>query len=295
MFGYIRPLKPELKVKDFDKFKACYCSLCHTLGKEYGLPARFILNYDFTFMAMLLWSGGEPVRECSHRCPVSPFKRRCMVCPSDSLSKSAGYSLILAWWKLKDTAEDESFFKALGARLAMLGLYFSYKKAKRLWSGFDTAVERSISDLSALESEGCESVDKTADCFAGLLAAGAVGEGGARERIFSQLLYHMGRWIYIIDAVNDMDEDLRGGKYNPLAARYGVTDSLTDDQKNDLRVTLNHSLNLMISAYGLLDRSQWSDIIDNIIYLGMPAVTDAVFAGVFNIKQSKGLHRLENN
>ena len=78
MFGYIRPLRPELKVKDFDRFKACYCSLCHTLGKEYGLPARFILNYDFTFMTMLLWGSDEPLEYCPKRCPVSPIHKKCM-------------------------------------------------------------------------------------------------------------------------------------------------------------------------------------------------------------------------
>ncbi len=279
MFGYIRPLKPELKVKDFEKFKACYCSLCHTLGKEYGFSARFILNFDFTFMTMLLWDADKPVSYTAKRCPMSPFRKKCMCCHSDSLSVSAGYSLILAWWKLKDSVKDDTFFKALLARLGMLFLRRAYKKAAKRYPEFDSVVRDQLEALSELENENCKSIDRAADSFATLLAAAS--KGGTMERIYHQIFYHMGRWIYIIDAVNDIEEDIKHKGYNPVLTRYNVEQKLNDEQSGELKTTLAHSLNLIISAYGLLPKNPWTDIIENIIYLGMPYVMGAVFDGTF--------------
>ena len=290
MFGYIRPLKPEMKVKDFEKFKACYCALCHTLGKEYGLSARFILNYDFTFMAMLLWDENQPVCYTAKQCPMSPLRKKCICCHSDSLSISAGYSIILSWWKLRDSVQDDTFFKALGARLAMLFLRRAYKKAVSRYPEFDNIVRDRLMALTALEKENCPSIDRASDCFAELLAAAAKGAAENMERIYHQLFYHMGRWIYIIDAVNDIDEDIKKKSYNPILARYDVQSKLNDEQTEELKTTLAHSLNLIISAYGLLPKNPWTDIIENIIYLGMPYVMGAVFDGTFKNKRD-GLPR----
>jgi hypothetical protein len=95
----------------------------------------------------------------------------------------------------------------------------------------------------------------------------------------------MGRWIYIIDAVNDTEEDAKQGSYNAVLMKYGEESKLTDEEKEELKITLSHSLNLIISAYGLLERTQWTDIIENILYLGMPQVAEAVMNGEFrNVK-----------
>lgn len=281
MFGYIRPLKAELKVKDFEKFKACYCSLCHTLGKEYGFSARFILNFDFTFMAMLLWDTDEPVCYTARRCPMSPFCKKCMCCHSESLSVSAGYSLILAWWKLRDSVKDDTFLKALLARFGMLFLRRAYKKAAKRYPEFDSVVRNQLEALSSLEKENCQSIDKAADSFAVLLSAVSKGYDGVEERIFQQIFYHMGRWIYILDAVNDIAEDIKHKSYNSVLLRYDANEKLSDEQTAELKTTLTHSLNLIISAWGLLPKNPWTDIIENIIYLGMPYVSDAVFNGTF--------------
>lgn len=286
MFGYIRPLKSELKVKDFEKFKACYCSLCHVLGKEYGLAARLILNFDFTFMTMLLWGRDEQPCYSGKRCMVSPFHKKCVCSGSDSLSISAGYSVILAWWKLKDSVQDDPFFKATGARLGMLFLRRAYKRAVRKYPEFDSEVKEQLERLSAFEKEKCPSIDRASDCFALLLETAAMKTDSDLERIYRQIFYHVGRWIYIVDAVNDIREDIEHKNYNPVLVRYGVTDKLDDEQKESLKTTLSHSLNLIISAYGLLPQNTWSDIIENIIYLGMPQVCDAVFDGSFkNIRE----------
>jgi len=230
---------------------------------------------------MLLWGAEAPVCYTAKRCPMSPFKKKCVCCHSDSLSVSAGYSLILTWWKLRDTVNDDTFFKALLARLGMLFLRRAYKKAVKRYPEFDETVRDRLKALSVFEKENCPSIDMVSDCFAELLAAAAKGAEGSMERIYREVFYHMGRWIYIIDAVNDVEEDIKHKSYNPVLTRYGVSDKLSDEQAEELKITLAHSLNFIISAYGLLPKNPWSDIIENIIYLGMPYVSDAVFSGTF--------------
>ena len=109
MFGYVLPLVDELTVSQFLRFRRCYCGLCRTLGREYGQGSRLILNYDFTFLAMLLWPETDQPETLCRACPVHPLSRRCSCAPTKDLAAAAGCSVILAWHKLADDREDESF------------------------------------------------------------------------------------------------------------------------------------------------------------------------------------------
>ncbi|MCI9566620.1 MAG: hypothetical protein HFF54_01585, partial [Lawsonibacter sp.] len=134
----------------------------------------------------------------------------------------------------------------------------------------------------ALEGEGCPSLDRTADTFARLLQSAAPQEG-ARGRILSQLLYHLGRWIYLADARDDLEEDRLAGRYNPVAARYGPAG---DD--GALRLTMDRSLELIGAALQLGDFGCRLPVLENIIYLGLPWVEEAVFDGSWKeIKKQK--------
>lgn len=113
MFGYVRPMRAELKVREFEAYRSCYCGLCRVLKEEYGARARMVLNYDFTFLAMLLWEPDVPFEIRKDRCAVMPCRKHCACRTGESLRLSAGYSVILAWWKLCDTVEDEDFSKRL--------------------------------------------------------------------------------------------------------------------------------------------------------------------------------------
>ena len=78
MFGYIRPLQGELKIREFEQFRSCYCSLCRELKDRYGITARFILNYDFVFLTMLLWEENEEYSCAKDKCPLHPIKGKCI-------------------------------------------------------------------------------------------------------------------------------------------------------------------------------------------------------------------------
>ena len=137
-------------------------------------------------------------------------------------------------------------------------------------------------ELAVLERERCTSLDRTADAFARLLQAAAPQEG-ERGRVLSQLLYHLGRWIYLADARDDLEEDRQSGRYNPVAARYGP-----DGDDGALRLTMDNSLAQIGAALQLGDFGCRTALLENIVYLGLPLVERAVFDGTWrDIKKQK--------
>jgi len=267
-------MQGELKVHELERFKACYCGLCHTLGKKYGFAARFVLNYELLFLAMLLWDPAQTPIFDNKRCIASPFrKKRCCV-DSSALDVCAAYTLILTWWKLKDSISDERFIKTIAPRLLCLVLSGPYKKAARDFPGFDAKVREELANLAEYEKQNQPSLDRAADKFAQILTAAApetVSESVRRTML--ELLYHLGRWIYIIDAYDDYKDDMKYGRYNALAARYAPRrDELPESSLSLIESTLIHSNNLIGLAFELLPENNWAEIIRNMIYLGMPYV-----------------------
>ena len=283
MFGYIRPLQGELKVRELERFKACYCGLCHALGRKYGFAARFILSYELVFLSMLLADENESVAIKRKRCVASPLCGKKYCTASKSLDVCAGYSVILTWWKLCDTIADETFLRSTPHRLASLFLRRSYRKAAREFPDFDNVVKEQLQKLADYEAMGLRSLDDAADKFSLILkATGVDGVSEEKKRILGEMLYHLGRWIYIIDAYDDIPKDVRHKRYNPILLRYpSDTDKLSDEDIAHIKLTLTHSNNLLCSAFELLPESSWSGIIKNIIYLGMPDTCDNVLQGNF--------------
>lgn len=282
MFGYVRPLQPELKCKDFDLYRATYCGLCRCLRRRYGLIAPMLLNYDFTFLALLLWEPEERFTSCRGRCHANPLLKKPMCPDSPALEQAADESVVLAWWKLRDDLQDGGLWKGLSARLLSGLLGPAYRKAARRRPDFDRTVKSCLEELAALERENCPSLDRTADTFARLLQSAAPCEG-ERGRVLSQLLYHLGRWIYLADARDDLEEDRLSARYNPVSARYGP---VGDDEA--LRLTMNLSLEQVGAALQLGQFGCRMPLLENIVYLGLPVVQRAVFDGSWKeIKKQK--------
>ena len=99
-----------------------------------------------------------------------------------------------------------------------------------------------------------------------------------------QLLYHIGRWIYLVDAWDDLEKDRAQGNYNPISARFP---QIGEEEQSYLRTTLRHSLNLARSAMALLELGHWQDTVENILYLGLPAVEELVFTGRWRAVKSQ--------
>lgn len=275
MFGYVRAVEGNFGEEAKARYRAAYCGLCHTLGRRCGFLARFTLNYDFTLLAML-FAPPEPLW-CERRCFAHPFRKRrcCGACPGFDLA--ADESVILFWQKLADDVADKGLLAGLPARTAAFALRGAYRKAARARPGFDAAVGKHLSRLRALERENCPSMDRAADAFASILRAAAPqGLEERRGRALGELLYHLGRWVYLIDAWDDLEEDRKTGAYNPLLARF---DGVPERELEDIRATLTHSARLCQAAFQLEDFGSWTPVLENILYLGIPHVQEEVLTG----------------
>lgn len=279
MFGYVRPSMGRLSEEERERFSALYCGLCRRLGQRYGTAARFILNYDFTFLAALL-SPPEGLAAERRRCMAHPVKGRACALGGEAIDLAADCSVILAWWQLQDGIRDKDGVKY---RAAALALGPAYRKARVWRPGFDRDTQARLEELARLEAERCPSMDRPADAFARLLSGiGREVDEPVKARVLEQMLYHLGRWIYLVDAMDDLKADFAGGSYNPLIHRFGLRDGeLTEEARRDLVLTLDHSIRQIAAAYELWDFGVWSPIVRATVYEGLFLVGKAVLEGRF--------------
>ena len=288
MFGYVRPLRAELKVKTMEQYQAAYCGLCRTLGKEFGFAARFTVSYDLVFLYLLL-SGMQPVPDQTLcRCPAKPWKKKACVCQGKALEQAAAVNVILTYWKLEDAICDERGLKRFAARLGKLCLRRAYRKAAAANEKMAAVVPQQLRTLSELEQSKSDSMDRYADAFAGILSAMAdYFQQPEYARPAKQLLYHVGRYLYLTDALDDLPKDLKQGSANPLALRFAVTQQgLCAEDKQYLLASIDRSLDLAAAALELLPLKGSDEILHNIVYLGLPAVLRSVADGTFHKKQT---------
>lgn len=259
MFGYVSPLKGELKVRELSLYNAYYCGLCRTLGRRYGSVARLLLNYDCTFLAMLLSAGGETAPCEERRCTFKPMKGKQPMRKADpALDFAADINVLLAIGKLRDDKRDD---KLLSASAALLALRRAERIARARQPEAAAAVDDCMSSLSELEMSGCRESDAVADTFAALgrrIGELAPASGDAERRARGELLYNLGRWIYLFDAWDDRAKDAKSGAYNV----FGLTGASAEDASFLLHISLNRA----ISAYDLIDIRSCRGILDNIMY-----------------------------
>lgn len=277
MFGYVRPALGRLDKGQREAYQGAYCGLCHALGDRHGPLARLTLQYDFTFLAILLTAGVGEGGQCARRCPAHPLRRPRACWAGGQMDAAADQSVILAWHKLSDDVDDHGFFTGLPYRFARRLFRRAYRRAALSQRPFDAQAREGLARLRELEQSGSPQLDRAADAFARILAsaAQAVPEEGTR-RALAQLLYHLGRWVYLMDAWDDLDDDRRRGRYNPLDARFG---GQARENRAYLDTTATHSLRLAGSAAGLMELGQWTPIVENILCFGLPAVQGAVLEG----------------
>ena len=295
MFGYVRPPAQDLPEVELNRFRTMYCGLCHTLSRRYGQAARMILNYDFTYLAILL-SNGTADAENAGRCWVSPVKKRPYLEPTAAMELAADESVILAYWQLRDGAEDHTWAAGLKYRGGAQLLEGAYRKAAAFRPEFDAAVRRQLRLLHALETAEDPSMDRAADTFAVLLSgASAEIEDPTRRRILEQILYHLGRWVYLIDAADDLKRDGESGNYNPVALRYGLKNGVwTPESRRDFALTLDHSIHRMAAAFELWDFGVWTAVLESTFYAGLFRVGHAVLDGTFRrSRPGKNIREIE--
>lgn len=271
MFGYVNVFRDDLKVRDYMNFKAYYCGLCRSIGKNCSQLARFGLSYDMTFLAILLSSLSPESSEYKKApCIAHPLRKCTSIINDKAVDYAADMSVILFYCKMKDDWHDE---RSIAALSAMAAFRRAYKKASAKHPELTKKIMQHLSDLSELEKQSCADTDLTADCFAkiteALFSPDFIGDENRRPAAW--LGYNIGRWIYLIDAYADIDKDLKKKSYNPFLS--GFDGKNISEYKKKLSGRLSTSLTFTLenatSGLDLMKIYKNEDIIKNILYLSL--------------------------
>jgi hypothetical protein len=261
MFGYVTICKPELKMKDYYKYKGYYCGLCRTLKERYGYLGQVTLTYDMTFLIILLTSLYESKTEkMQHRCMVHPVKKQDML-RNEITEYVADMNIVLTYHHLQDDWKDERSIPGLaGSGL----LKRDYKKISKKYPRQCGAIEESLKRLLQCEKEKEYNVDTVSRCFGELMAELFVFRRDRWEESLRKIGFFLGKYIYIMDAYDDLEKDLKKDNYNPLRAIYG---------KDNYEETCYGMLTMMIAEgtgeFEKLPCVLDIDILRNILYNGV--------------------------
>ena len=274
MFGYIKPDQKELKVKEYDLYKSTYCGLCRVMGKRYSFIYKLSLSYDFVFMVLLrLYASPENISFSKKRCIAHPTKKKVMMDENEALKVASDVGVIMLYHDLLDKINDKDGIKSVLSRLLLpelKKLRIKACKAHKSIAEFDLAAEERLKKLSEYEKENVNSIDLPAEEFGQLLGhALSVGYEDRTKRAVYEMGRCLGKWIYIIDALDDIDKDERLKKYNPFLAVYNTAEE-AKKYGNMISTGLLNELSGAYKAFILLDENDKGiyNILDNIIRIG---------------------------
>ena len=269
MFGYVKTDVPNMYVKDTVLYKAMYCGLCKAIGKCTNQKGRFCLNYDLTFLSLICHNLLDiDVAIEKQKCVLHRIRKR-PIAVVDELSERIGaLNVILAYYKLSDNVLDEKKGKTKRAFFKS-----SYKKAKKKEPIFDKIVNEEYQNLLKYEKLNTDSIDMACDPF-----------GNMMQRLFKEILgekntehtealaYFLGKWIYLIDALDDFDKDKKKGNFNVLVNAYkNAKDKkeLTEKYSSELGQIFGQLINGIFDCAEKLEYKFNHDLIDNILKRGI--------------------------
>lgn len=317
MLGYIKPDKPELKIREFELYGGYYCGICKSISKRYGQLPRLTLNYDSVFLAVLLAGIRPEVEQINQeRCFVHPMKTRTIVYDNAEIDYAADMLLLLAYYKLIDDLQDEKSIKAaIGAAL----LKGTFQKLQVNAPEKCDYVKSNLEALSKLEEEGCTSLDRAAEPFAKVMeevfdyplfhekSSGqserdhthrkrtdhnhsehdktennqSDKDSDDASKILRRIGYHIGKWIYLIDAYDDIEENIKSKAYNPLLRQFAY-DPAESVQEFKERIRERTERNLILylaeiaNCCSKLNIEKNKGIIENILYFGLMRKTEEI-------------------
>lgn len=279
MFGYVTPLKPELKIREFEIFRSYYCGICMHIKDDFGNIPRMILNYDMTFLGILLDSlTGEEVNLEIKRCMSHPFKKKPIVLNNKALAYAAAMNVSLIYYKLLDDIEDDKSFKSKTGAL-ILSPY--KKKFNRNVTVINDIIEENLKALAILEKDkNFTCIDEIAHPFSIIVAKilelypEVISDNSDQLRIdLYDLGYALGKWIYLIDALDDLKEDMEKGKFNPINFLFNSENKGYEELIEEIKPRMEFTiLNCGYNCKEILEKlpiKRNKEILENIISLGM--------------------------
>lgn len=260
LFGYVTINKPELKFKEYYSYKGYYCGLCKTLKSKYSNKARMTLNYDMTFLILLLSSLYEPENKIyNERCMVHPAKKQ-LIIQNEISEYAASLNIILTYYNLLDDWHDDKDYKSL---LILKALSGEYREAEKKLPEKTKIIRERLHNISGLEKSNTSDIDKVSNEFGYLMEEIFLYRKDNWEKILRKIGFYLGKFIYLLDAYEDMEKDEKNKSYNPFNLLQ------TNNKEQYAKDLLMLNLSFLSEEIEKLPLIQDKGIIDNIVYSGI--------------------------
>ena len=261
MFGYVTVNKPELKIKDYNRYKGYYCGLCKVLKERHGRLGQITLTYDMTFLIILLTSLYEAKTEYEEgRCLLHPTQKHPLL-TNEITEYAADMNVALTYHKLLDDWKDDKSVKGLAGSQVF---HNKYKKIETEYPRQCQKIEEMLKKLQTLEEENSHNLDEVAGCFGELMEELFIYRTDEWEAALRRFGFYLGKFIYLMDAYEDVDKDIENQSYNPL---------IELSKLDNFEETCNQLLVMMMAECGKelekLPLIVDVDLLRNIIYAGV--------------------------
>jgi len=280
MFGYVTPCKMELKIKDFEKFKAYYCGLCKSIKNNIGNLPRFSLNYDMTFLAILLDSMSETRSiYIKQHCLIHPVKKKLIIVDNSAIAYSAYFNTILSYYKLIDNFNDD---KSLKSKVLSMSLKTYINNYPENIKSKQESVENKLNELYKVEaSPKGINFDEISHPFADLTGYILFSYLDYENHELYRLGYNLGKWIYIIDAFDDLEKDMKQNKFNAIEAVLNKNNlpfkEFNEEIKDRVDFVLTTCAEQCLHYLNKLPLKKNEDLLYNILQYGLMEKMDKVF------------------
>lgn len=269
MLGYVKICKPQLRVCEYDTYKAVYCTLCKYMGKRYGHLLRMTLSYDFAFLTLLALSMQENACTFEQKhCVYRPWKKCHFCCgETEAFEFSAAVSVMMTYYSLIDKINDEHGVKRLLAKVLRRLIHKKFMKATIKYPEIYDSIATYSKEQFSVEKSPCD-MDAAAEPTAKVLGKifQSLSQDQQQQRVLNRMGYCTGKWIYMTDALDDLSDDVKYNRFNPLKQR----------ELSDAVGTLNVCSTDAGLSFELLNAKRYDTIIKNIYYLGMPDVVKSI-------------------
>ncbi len=262
MYGYIRVYKPELKFREYDIYRACYCGLCDALHDNYSSIARWTLSYDMTFLILLLSGLYEPEEQSQEcRCAAHPLHRQLHL-RSEISDYAAGMSILLYHEKCMDDWLDE---RKISRKAAADVLRTAYCKARQIYPEKAVLIDKQLKELHEIEQKPAANPELPASCFGTLLGELFVWKQDEWADSLRKIGFYLGKYIYLLDAYDDLEKDRKKHCYNPLLPAYEQEFAFHENCEQLLRMMMAECA----AEFERLPILKYADILRNVLYAGI--------------------------
>ena len=261
VFGYISVNPTKLTEEEKKRYRAFYCGLCHTLGEHYGSAGRATLSNDMTFLSLLLNALYEPTETVlNERCTLHPARQH-MAVLHEGTNYAADMNILLAYHKCEDDVSDEA---SMRGRVGKRALKKAYEQVKKTWPRQAETVAKCLSEIARIENKESEDLDALTRLSGRMLGECFVWREDAFAPYLRDLGGALGKFVYLMDAYEDYDHDLKHRQFNPLKSLHAQ-----DDYEERMEEILTMEMAACVRAYDDLPIEQDDALIRNILYSGV--------------------------